>query len=308
MNLVVVIGLLLAPAAYGGSVPEQNRLRADELAPVAYPFRPARVPLAPGEQLEYEARWLGFPSGRLVLECRQSEEAHGRTVYNVRAGITFNSLMSPLYKVSNEVWAYLDAEEGYSLHFRLNKNEGRVRYSEDVHFDYAEMLAQYTREEGLYGRYRSRLSVQLPDKVSDPLSFLYYLRGVHLEPGIDVHLTVHTTQRNWNLTARVLKRMTLEVPRGEFRVLKVEPVACYPDIIERRGRMYLYLEEKTHVPVLMSTDIPIGSISFRLVASRNSPLDGEPASEAAEKPAEAGAAAPQYGSDTNSRAGAIDKR
>ena len=251
-------------------------LRTDVVLSGTYPFRPVRVPLEVGERLEYEARWMGFPSGRLVFEVRWAEkaDAEGHQVYNLKASINFNSLVSPLYQVDNEAFSVFDAEEGYSRDFIMHKNEGRIRYSEEVHFDYREMLARYVREESLAGPHRLRLAVQIPDKVCDPLSFFYYLRGVHLEPGQDVHLTVHTSQRNWDLTVRVLKRMRLKVPRGTFDVLKLEPVGRFPGLIERKGRLYLYVEERTHVPVLMSTDIPIGSISFRLVKTEKSPLDG----------------------------------
>lgn len=273
------VSAILAAAAMplmAGSVPERSMLRTEELTSGTYPYRAVKVPVSKGEKLEYEARWMGFPSGKLVLEARWPEKIEDREVMNIRSSITFNSLVSPFYKVNNEAVSILDLQEGFSHHFVLKKNEGRVKYREDVRFDYENMLARYTREEKLSGPHRTRLAVQIPDRTSDPLSFFYYLRSVHLEPGNDTHLTVHTSQRNWNLTVRVLKRMRIKVPRGTFDVFKTEPVASFPGLIERKGRMYLYLEEKTHVPVVMTTDIPIGNISFRLAKSENSPLDAEP--------------------------------
>ncbi|MBN1809383.1 MAG: DUF3108 domain-containing protein [Planctomycetes bacterium] len=277
------------PAVTGDALPERTRTVPQETEPVFYPFTPVQLALRPGERLEYEARWMGFPAGTLVLECRWPANKGDHEAYYVRAKIVLNNLTNPFYKVDNEAISIINKEDGSSDQFTLRRNEGAVRQRENVVYDYAKMLAVYTRRSPNKPDEKHEVSVQLLDKVVDPFSFLYYLRGTELRPQKDVYMLVNTSQRNWNMRVRTLKRMKLTVPRGEFNALKIEPVASFPGLIERRGRMYLYVEETTHVPLLIQTDIPIGSITFSLSGSANSPLDeagdgdveGTPAGKAA---------------------------
>jgi hypothetical protein len=264
--------LFACATAVGEAVPERTR-SVQETSKVFYPFTPAKLALKPGEKLEYEARWMGFPAGTMTLECRWVENVANHEAYNVRARIIFNKLASSFYSVDNDAVSIIDKRDGASDQFVLKRSEGPVSYSEHVVYDYEKMLATYTRQSPNKPEEKHIISVQLLDKVVDPLSFLYYLRGAELAPFKDVSLLVNTSQRNWNLAVRTLKSTRITVPRGTYDALKIEPVASFPGLIERKGRMYLYVEENSHIPLLIKTDIPIGSISFSLIKSENSPLD-----------------------------------
>ena len=271
-ELLAVAMLFACRPATGEAVPERTR-SLEEASKVFYPFTPTKLAMNPGEKLEYEARWMGFPAGTMTLECRWTENVADHESYNVRAKIIFNKLASSFYSVDNDAVSIIDKRDGASDQFVLKRNEGTIDYSEHVVYDYEKMLATYTRQATNTPEEKHVVNVQLLDKVVDPLSFLYYLRGAELVPFKDVYLLVNTSQRNWNMAVRTLKSTRITVPRGTYNALKIEPVASFPGLIERKGRMYLYVEEYSHVPLLIKTDIPIGSISFSLTKSEKSPLD-----------------------------------
>ena len=271
-GLLAAVAVFACTAAMGEAVPERTR-SSEEASRVFYPFTPAKLALNPGEKLEYEARWMGFPAGTMTLECRWVENVADHESYNVRARIIFNKLASSFYSVDNDAVSIIDKRDGASDQFVLKRSEGSISYNEHVAYDYEKMLATYTRQSANKPEEKHIVNVQLLDKVVDPLSFLYYLRGAELVPFKDVYLLVNTSQRNWNMAVRTLKSTRITVPRGTYDALKIEPVASFPGLIERKGRMYLYVEENSHVPLLIKTDIPIGSITFSLVKSEKSPLD-----------------------------------
>lgn len=110
------------------------------------------------------------------------------------------------------------------------------------------------------------------------MSCLYYLRAIDLEPGETVKMPVHTSRRPWTLAINVLKREELDVPRfGKLTTLRIEPEMRFPGIFQRKGRMSVWVDEETRIPVLMHVDIPIGTVVATLVDAQNASL--KPSSE-----------------------------
>ena len=59
---------------------------------------------------------------------------------------------------------------------------------------------------------------------------------------------------------------------GKLKTLKIAPVISFPGIFVRKGRVFVWIDEATHVPVLMHVDIPVGSVSVTLTETEKAPL------------------------------------
>ena len=244
----------------------------DEAPPDLITYRPR---LQEGERLVYDIRWSGVPAGRAELVVHWLEPVDGAQAYLISASARANQFVSQFYPVHNEVRSLLDAQGGFSRYYDSVQREGRLRVSERVHFDYVGRQARYRPAvETAFGAPRIT-AVKLAGPVQDPLSCLYALRGLDLPQGSSVRLRVHTCRRDWSLTVHVRGQKTLDLGRrlGTFRALRLEPDFAFPGLFARRGPLVVYVEEATHIPLLLEAETPIGPITATLTLAENSPLD-----------------------------------
>ena len=277
---LLLAGSLSPLLVLAAPVPDVNRT---DLEPPAHVRLPLTVRL--GEKLVYEVRWSGIPAGRSVLLVKYKREIDGSPVFHIECRTNSNAFLDMIYPVDDRVITIVDAEEGFSHLFEMSIKEGRVERREHIRFDYEAGLAIYERFDPGPFKPRSRKAVRIDGPLQDPLSSLYYLRELDLAVGETVHVPVHTARRAWTLAVDVLRREELEIPRfGRLKTLRIEPAMRFPGIFVRKGRMAVWLEEETRVPVLMHVDIPIGSVKVTLADTENAAL--KPRAKAnAEKPA-----------------------
>lgn len=269
---------LYSPWSLAGPAADIARLRFEgptgELSSEDMPTHvPQRIELTVGEKLVYDIRWSGIPSGISTLSVKWKREFDGFDVYHIECEICSNTFASLFYPVENRAVSYLDVSEGFSRLFDLSRSEGRLKQHEHVEYDYEKGLALYEeRKPGPFSP-RTKKSVRIDGPVQDPLSCVYYLRTVELVPGASVRMPVHTSRRGWALTIDTLRREELYIPRfGTLSTLRLEPSMQFPGIFVRRGRMIVWVEEETRIPVQMNVDIPVGSVSATLIDAQNAPL------------------------------------
>jgi hypothetical protein len=242
-----------------------------------YPkFKPQELKLAEGERLTYQIKWGAVDAGQAVLSVKRQEPfgPGGDQVWNVQCETRSNAFLSTFYEVKDDIKTLIDVKEGCSRLFDMTKNEGSFHGSEQVQFDYEKGVANYSRtqkrDEG--DKVRTK-TIQLPGPVSDPLSCLYYLRGLDLKPGTEQKLTVNTDKKNWVLTLKVIRTEKMYQDKlGNLNALVVEPEAQFQGIFVRKGKMTVWLEEKTHIPLMMKVGVPIGSATATLIKAEGTPL------------------------------------
>ena len=245
-----------------------------------YSFEPKRLELNVKEKLEYAILWNGMPAGEARLEVKSRERMgdpnRGPEVYVVSCKTRSNRIVSSFYEVKDDVKTMIDVEGGFSRYFHMEKQEGSIKEREKITFDYspARMVAVYEMGNPDGARIRN---VPVPGACHDPLSCLYYLRRTPLKLGGTVKMLVNTERRNWELKVKVVRREVVEIPclGEEIQCLVVEPEMQFRGIFERKGKMLVWLEENTHVPVRMDVEAPIGAVQVFLSKAENSPLNRE---------------------------------
>jgi len=265
--LIAALGTAaVAPAGEPGLNPKEE-----------YPkFKPQELKLAEGERLTYQIKWGAVDAGQAVLTVKRQEPfgPGGDQVWNVQCETRSNAFLSTFYEVKDDIKTLIDVKDGSSRLFDMNKNEGSFHGSEQVQFDYEKGVADYTRTEkrDKGDKVRSK-TIPLPGPVCDPLSCLYYLRGMDLKPGTEQKLTVNTDKKNWVLTLKVIRTEKMYQDKlGNLNALVVEPEAQFQGIFVRKGKMTVWLEEKTKVPLMMKVGVPIGSATATLIKAEGTPL------------------------------------
>ncbi len=244
-----------------------------------YPkHRDIKLKLSAGEKLTYAIKWGAVDAGLATLKVKRKEQLGpgGPLVWNIQCKTRSNAFVSMFYDVRDDIKTLVDVEGGFTRLFDMNKNEGQFHATERIEFDYKAKEAKYVRvKKKAFSSSKRTKMIPLPDKVQDPLSCLYYLRGLDLKVGSEHKLTVNTSRKNWVMTLKVLREEKLDIKglgKGKVKCLVVEPSARFQGIFVRKGKMTIWVEKQTKVPLLMKVKIPIGSASAVLIKAQNSPL------------------------------------
>jgi hypothetical protein len=119
--------------------------------------------------------------------------------------------------------------------------------------------------------YEKKGNMQVQDYIIEPdthdnLSALYALRNENLKLGDSVTYRVFESRKNWELIIDVIAEETVEVKAGRFRTLVVHPKLKFEGIFRRKGELHVYMtDDQWHIPVLMKSEVKIGSIDAELV-------------------------------------------
>jgi len=242
-----------------------------------------------GEELEYQIRWQGVPAGRALLRVKGRHhfpDAEGPEVWHVRLDIRSNRFLTFVYPVKGKTQARIDVKRGFSRHYSKDHTEGSYRAKERLLFDYTLDKLEAAYEYPVWHRLPTdkrphgkapwkKIAIPLNGKVLDPLSVVYYLRGLELKPGQSLVLPVITDRRVWNTRIEIQERETLTLPDGLTKVdcLKVCPDCHYNGLFERRGQAVLWLDVKHKVVIRMTVETPLGPCEAWLERHARSPLD-----------------------------------
>lgn len=260
---------------------DEKRTRVPPDAKVAekdkYPkHRDIKLKLNEGEKLTYAIKWGAIDAGLATMEIKRQEQLGpgGPKVWSIRCKTRSNAFVSMFYDVRDDIKSLIDVQGGFTRLFDMKKNEGNYHATERITFDYKAMEAKYVRvKQKVFSTSRRTKIIKLPGKVQDPLSCLYYLRGLDLKVGSEHKLTVNTSRKNWVMVLKVLREEQKEFKDlGKVTCLVLEPSAKFQGIFVRKGKMTIWLEKRTKIPLLMKVKIPIGSVSAVLIKAQNSPL------------------------------------
>ena len=222
-----------------------------------------RLTLKPGEKLVYTVRWMRMPVGTAVTHVQGMTEVDGRPVYNLLTYTKANRLISLIYKVDDRMTSQVDAETFRPLFFKKRLREGRRKKDQQFKFDWEKKEVTYYKGRGK--NIRKRRTIPLEDYTQDPLSALYFLRGMDLSVGVESTLNIVTSRKCWDVAIKPLKKEQIYLRGlGEFTAFVIEPVVEFEGLFVHKNKLKIWLEEETKIPLKMIADIPIGSISLIL--------------------------------------------
>ncbi len=288
-HLVLIFAVALISMACGGLVladptTEAPAAKVPPKSPVVkkdkYPLhRNIKLNLTEGEKLTYAIKWGAVDAGFATLTIKRKEELgpSGPKVWNIQCKTRSNAFVSMFYEVRDDIKSLIDVNGGFTRLFDMEKNEGNYHATERIEFDYKAMEAKYVKvKKKLFSEKKRTKIIKLPGeavRVQDPLSCLYYARGLDLKVGSNHGITVNTSKKNWVMTINVLREEDQNIKGlGTVKCLVVEPKAQFQGIFVRKGKATVWIEKQTKIPLKMKVKIPIGSASAILVKAENSPL------------------------------------
>jgi len=237
---------------------------------------------APGERLEYVLKWAGIAAGDSVMEVVKGDYHDGEALYQVISTARSRSLVDVFYKVRNRYETHIFPRDGLTRKYLFAMNEGGKRKNRLLLFD--QDMHQVTRIVQEEEKTQSRV-YEIPENCHDNLSSLYAMRNEDFKVGDSLSINVFEGKKTWELVVDVLAEEEIQVKAGKFDTYKIHPKLKFEGIFRRKGDLHVWMtRDPHHIPVLMRSEVRIGSIDAELVRFTLGEKPGEvPAGSAAGK-------------------------
>jgi len=263
LSILAVGALILATAAAGAGEPAAAAPADSAVARTDTSL--ARLPVPPfgvGERLVFSINYGAVNAGEGVLEITRMEEFQGHRCYRVESTASSNRFFSGFYRVRDKVVSYIDEEGLFSRYFMKRLREGSYRKTVEIEFDHTAAVA----------RYHDGREFETVAGVHDVLSGFYFVRTLDLEVGRDVFLSAHSSRETYDLRVIVHSRQTVETGLGSFDCFVIQPVMVGEGIFKHEGDLMIYLTaDERRIPVLVKSELPVGSVSVELSEYRLAP-------------------------------------
>jgi hypothetical protein len=218
-----------------------------------------------GERLTYLISWSNIiDAGTAVLEVREEKQTDGKKVYRLVSTARSSGLVSKFYKVNDMIESIIDFEHLYSLSYILDQSHGKRKKKREMTFNQSEGTV-VVNADGRQDTYST------PPSVLDPLSSLYYVRTrKDFIVGKPIFVDVHDDDKNWAVEVQTIGREKIKTSFGTFDTIKVKTYPRYEGVFQHKGEIYIWLtDDERKIPVLMKSEISIGSVMATLVAMQS---------------------------------------
>ncbi len=219
----------------------------------------------PGENLEFVIKYGMIIAGYSNLTVSSMVIVNDRPAYHIVSAAHSAGVVNTFYKVqdTNDVW--LDAQALVTVRYEKRIHEGKYEIEETSLLDQTNHHWKTRSYRIDKNSYEEKVG-PLPPNVLDAFGSLYYVRTLPLEEGQSYTVDVHSGDKVYPLTVRVLKKEKVKVPAGKFDCLLVEPFLRGPGIFISKGKkleVWLTNDER-RMPVRMRSEVFIGHVSAEL--------------------------------------------
>jgi hypothetical protein len=217
-----------------------------------WPVSGEPLPFGPGEQLTFAVKYGVITAGTAIMQVRDTVTCDGGKCFHIVSEARTTKPFSFFFEVSDRVESLMDAEGLYTWRYEKNLSEGTYKAHEVVVFD--QNLHTATYPDGKV--------IEIPERVQDVLTSLYYVRTLDLEVGKSVFIDNHSDEKNYTLEVKVLRTEKVKVPAGTYECFVVEPILRASGIFQHKGRLTVWLStDRTRRPIMMKSKVIIGSIN-----------------------------------------------
>ena len=212
-----------------------------------------------GEELKYAAGFRFFPAGEAILTF-SADSLNGESVYRLTTSVKTNSVQDVFYEVRDEIQSWLDPEYLSLKKTILTIREGRF------HRDHQSII------QGDSIAVSGNKIRNIPGRVYDPISFVYYLRNQDLRLGHSYKFFSYDRKKIREVIVNITAKETVRVSAGIFNCLKIEPVSGDgKPLLKNNGQMRVWLsDDSLRLPVKIEQKTNIGTMVMKLKGKKYS--------------------------------------
>lgn len=220
-----------------------------------------------GERLDFEISWGIITAGYASLEVRPRKD--DKTEFYVLAHN--NGAFKRIYPVADTIYSRIRNKTFLPEVFTKINHEGSFHSSSIIRFDRAGQKGWlsdtvFTNLQRTKVKRSADTVVTLEGNEFGILSAFYFVRQMELKEGKTETFSAVSGKKRYDLKVIVYGKETIESDAGTFNCIKVEPVLDGDGIFKAAGRIFIWLsDDDRRLPVLMKSEIKLGSIKAKLV-------------------------------------------
>ena len=206
-----------------------------------------------GEELKYAAGFRFFPAGEAIITF-YADSLNGESVYRLTTSVKTNSFLDVFYEVRDEIQSWLNPED-----LSLKKTIQTIREG-SYHRDHQSII------QGDSITVSGNKIRNLPGRVYDPISYVYYLRNQDLSIGNSYKFFSYDRNKIREVIVNITAEETVLVSAGIFNCLKIEPVSNDGNpLLKNNGHMRVRLsDDSLRLPVKIEQKTNIGTMVMKL--------------------------------------------
>jgi len=221
------------------------------------------------EWLSYSVRYGLIQAGEAELRTEKGPDYDGRQTLRVIGAGRSTGALDWVFKVRDHYESHVDAEGLFPHRFIRSVREGGYRMERDIHFDPGRRLA--TTEDAKGTRHQ-----MLPAFCQDLVSSFQFARQLPLDSIPDggmVEIPTFLDGEVHLVRARKTGFERIEVKAGTFDCWSFKPVVMEGRIWKDEDDLTVYVSaDRNRIPVLVKTDLIVGSLRLELVAQSRTPF------------------------------------
>lgn len=220
-----------------------------------------------GEKLTFEINYGFVTAGEAVMEVDPVYQTmNGRKCFDIRFFVTSTPSFEWVYQVKDFYRTYVDVEGLFPWRFEQHIREGNYQRDFEAIFDQQNLKAKTYTGEKDPKKFEGEFDIPL--YVQDAMSAFYYYRTLDYSKMNSGDVTVLQNfykDKTYPLNVKYLGKETIEVPAGEFRCIKVEPLVQEGGLFKSEGSIVVWMtDDERKMPVKVKTKVIIGSIDADL--------------------------------------------
>jgi hypothetical protein len=185
-----------------------------------------------------------------------------------------SSSLAFLFKMRDQIESIVNRDDLSTIRYEKHLNEKGRRKDDTTIIDERRKIATRRRPN------HDTEEVIVPKPVFDPLSLVYHIRQLPLEPGTVQRFSVFADGKLYTLEAKITRRESVSTPAGNFKTVAVEPKMLAGGLFRDEGDLTIwYTDDARHIPVQIKSDLKIGSITAALRRIRTGVTSIEPISK-----------------------------
>ena len=216
-----------------------------------------------GERFSFDINYAGVSTGKIIIETLPKKTLGNKKVFHFHARLKTSSYYSYLYDLDDNVDSYVSVGSFSPVKYSLIQRESGQSVDDLQLFDSEKLETHifYKRVTKKKTKKKRDIKPSL-EMFQDPLSIIYFLRGLPLKLGDDYTVPMMNKGKVLILKAKVERKENLKTKIGEMKAFKIEASTQYSGDTLKSGKMTFWFSEGTEKIFLkFKAKIKIGSIS-----------------------------------------------
>ncbi|MBL9039720.1 MAG: DUF3108 domain-containing protein [Archangium sp.] len=217
----------------------------------------------PGEQMSYQVRFLGVPTGVAQVTVGWATQRDGKRVWPLVCVGQTTSIAS-VFQVNDRFISYWDPTSQRPIGSEMHADENRRRWRERYRYDDAVLKAFATKQRE--GNGPVEIEYDVMPQTYDLASVGFHMRSADFRIGATRDIPVFTGRSTYVMHAAVEARETITTPLGTFDAWKVSFNGEFTGNVATQGNMFIYYTtDARHLPIRAEAIFKVGAVTIDAV-------------------------------------------